>query len=274
MSPVQLRNTCYLTTLLSIDWAKVQPQLEDTIRLRREKKFRIARQECATSREWAIREFALSVLNSTEVKLLLSLEELLQSADILKIINADGLNTMLSEGNFQVVKTNVIELGTKGKQAEAELCGAAMAAAFVDCGIRLTEDCGEDNPSNHSSISASNVLEHSCALFVLKGSINSRALFEFKGLSYIAARASFNDLILSHQPMRVRLSESYAPNSQAISIAKRLAEDLGVINLTLSELDSLKECFLCVRCNPICRTRMNWQHLVRHAYSRVDQNAD
>lgn len=249
-------------------WAILRPQLEEIIRLRREKKFRIARQDCVTSRERAIQEFTLSVLKSNEVKLLLSFEELIQLPEVSKIINADGLDKTISEDDLQVVKTSAIELGTKRKLESVEMCGAAMAAAFVDCGLlpanAMTGDCGEDKPKKHPSISTSNVLEHSCALFT------------FKDSRFNPSRASFNDLVSLYQSMMMRrmVFEVYAPSLQAILIAKRLAEDLDVVNSTLSELDLLGEAFICARCDPIFRKKMNWQHLVCCGYTRVDYNAN
>lgn len=74
--------------------------------------------------------------------------------------------------------------------------------------------------------------------------------------------------------MRRMVFEVYAPSSLAILITKRLAEDLDVVNSTLSELDLLGEAFICARCDPIFRKKLNWQHLVCWGYSRVDCNAD
>lgn len=130
----------------------MRPQLEETIRLRREK----TRRECANSRRRAILDIARSMVRSNKVKLLLY-DELLELPVVAKIISADGFHKTISEGDIQTVKASVLDLGRKRLQGAADFCGVNMMAAFTECGLIpsdvMTSDCDRDKPSRSSSIS-------------------------------------------------------------------------------------------------------------------------
>lgn len=247
--------------MFRIAWAILRPQLEETIRLRRDKIFRIARSSCISSRKQAILGFARSLAMSNEAKLLLLHDELLELPDVSNIINADGLHETVSEGDMQIVKTCALDFGTKRFQEEADLCGAAMLLAFAECGLISSDervsDCDQDKTSRSFSKADSNVLEHCCALF------------KYTNMPY-RPQTTFSVLLSDHQPWGSgHLVAKCTPDARAILIAKQLAKDLDVLHLTTSDLDLLKDCFVCARCDPIFRKKLDWGGLVRCSCSQV-----
>lgn len=236
--------------VLRIEWAILRPQLEETIRLRREK----TRRECADSRRRTILDIARFMVRSKDFKLLLY-DELLELPAVSKIINADGIHKTISEGDIQKVKASVLDLGTKRLQEAADFCGVNMMAAFSDCGLLpsdvMISDCDRDKLSRSSSVSAWNIVNHCCAQF------------KYKNWGY-RPPSTFSELILDHSPeSSEKFYERYSPDKQAILIAKRLAEDLGVLHLSSGELALFNYSFVCARCDPLFRKKMDWQALVR-----------
>lgn len=234
----------------------MRPQLEETIRLRREK----TRRECANSRRRAILDIARSMVRSNKVKLLLY-DELLELPVVAKNISADGFHKTISEGDIQTVKASVLDLGRKRLQGSADFCGVNMIAAFTECGLIpsdvMTSDCDRDKPSRSSSISAWDIVNHCCAQF------------KYKNWKY-RPPSTFDELLLDHHPEGSgKLYERYSPDTQAILIAKRLAEVLGLLHLSSGELALFKDNFVCARCDPLFRKKMDWQGLVRRTYSQV-----
>lgn len=243
-----------------VGWMKIRPQLEDLILLYREEKHQTARKRCFFSRLTAICEFALSVLH--EFKLLWSRTELMQHPGVLNILNADGLETTISEGDLEIIKGIVLEHGSKRKQEQIELCGAAMVTAFAECGLPLpgakAGESAEDKSSRQWPISASNILEHSCAFFEKKvHNIGTFALGAIETFDRIASGLQPGD------PQN--LLDLYAPDTGTIVAAKNLAEGLNIAHLSLSELDLRGNTFVCARCDD-SRTIMNWRKLVRCIY--------
>lgn len=75
------------------------------------------------------------------------------------------------------------------------------------------------------------MLEHSCAFFEnYQLPLQSRRVLAFDHL-----------VSCNHIGSIKRLFELYAPDTNAISVSKTLAEGLNVVHLTLSELDLLEE---------------------------------
>lgn len=106
---------------------------------------------------------------------------------------------------------------------ETEAFGSAMATAFAKCGIIL--------PLKHSSLSRADIFEHSCAFFE-----NYQLPLQLRRV------LAFDHLVsCNHIGSIKRLFELYAPDTNAISVSKTLAEGLNVVHLTLSELDLLEE---------------------------------
>lgn len=240
---------------LYIAWATIRPQLEETIRLRRDKTFRVSRSLCLLSREGKIINFAQSIVKSHEAKLLLLHAELLKLPDVSNILNADGLHGSISEKDAQIIKASVLDLGTKRFQEEAELCGNAMMVAFAECGLlpsnETTNDCNQDKSLQNCSMSVSNILEHCCALF------------KYTDRTY-RPYTTFSVLVSDHQPLGSgHLLAECTPDVQAVLIAKKLAEDLNAMHLTTSDLNLLKDCFVCARCDPIFLKKLDWESLVR-----------
>lgn len=195
----------------------------------------------------------------SEVSLLLLHAGLLKLPDVSNILNADGLHGTISEKDKQIIKTSALDLGTKRFQEEVELCEAAMRVAFAECGLLLSDemasDCNQDKPS--TSCSVPNILVHCCAIF------------KYTNRTY-KPHATFSVLVSDHQPWGSgHLLEKCAPDAQAVLIAKQLAEDLNVIHLTTSDLNSLKDSFVCARCDPIFREKLDWETLVRRTCFQV-----
>lgn len=244
-----------------VGWRKIRPQLEDLILLYREEKHETARKHCFFSRLRAICEFALSVLH--EFKLLWSRTELMQHPGVLNILNADGLETTISEGDLEIIKGIVLENGSMRKQEQIELCGAAMVTAFAECGLPLpgakAGESAEDKSSRQWPISASNILEHSCAFFERK---DDKIGF-FDALGPIE---TFDRIVSGLQPGDPQnLLDLYAPDTGTILAAKNLAEGLNIAHLSLSELDLRGNTFVCARCDD-SHMIMNWRELVRCIY--------
>lgn len=228
----------------------MRPQLEETIRLRRDK----TRRECPDSRRQVILSIARSMVRSKKVKLLLY-NELLELPVVSNIISVDGLHKTISDGDIQTVKASALDLGTKRLQEAADFFEVNMMTAFTECGLLpsdvMTSDCDQDNPSRSSSISAWNIVNH------------NYAQFKYKNCRY-RPPSTFNELVLHHNPKSPeKLYENFSPGTQVILIAKRLAEDLGVLHLSSAELALFKDTFVCARCDPLFRKKMDWQALVR-----------
>lgn len=107
-----------------------------------------------------------------------------------------------------------------------------MMTAFTECGLLpsdvMASDCDQDNPSRSSSISAWNIVNHSCA--------------QFKNCRY-RPPSTFNELVLHHNPEDPeKLYENLSPDTQVILIAIRLAEDL--LHLSSAELALFKDTFV------------------------------
>lgn len=254
LTPIHL-STLYLA------WATLRPQLEETIRLRKDKMFRIARSQCLSSRRVEVQDFAKSMVKSNEVKLFLLYAELLRLPDVSNIINADGLHNSINEKDMQIIKTSALDLGTRRFQEEGDLCGAAMMVAFAECGLlpsdEMTSNCDQDESSRSASISVSNILEHCCAIF------------KYANRTY-RPQTTFSSLIsdLQHWGSGYLL-EQCTPDTQTILITKKLAEDMDVIHSTTSELNLFKDGFVCARCDPIFRKRLDWVGLVRCTCSHI-----
>lgn len=196
------------------EWDTLRPQSEETIRLRRERMQLLSRRQCLNSRTHSILE---------ESKLFLSFSELMHHLVISKIVNANGLEETTSAGVLELIKSTVLELGSQTMKEETEACGSAMATAFAKCGIIL--------PLKHSSLSRADIFEHSCAFFE-----NYQLPLQLRRV------LAFDHLVsCNHIGSIKRLFELYAPDTNAISVSKTLAEGLNVVHLTLSELDLLEE---------------------------------
>lgn len=110
------------------EWDTLRPQLEEIIRLRRERIQLLSRRQCLSSRTSAIRNVAHSILE--ESKLLFSFSELMHHPVISKIVNANGLEKTISAGSLELIKSSVLESGSQTMKEETEVCGAANGNRF------------------------------------------------------------------------------------------------------------------------------------------------
>lgn len=235
-------------------WNNIRPQLEETLRLRREKLRRLAR----AKRERSVCSQALSVLKSEKGKLcILSFGELLELPLVKEFLEGDSLDATIGEDVSEVIERTIVDIGTRNKGKVEWQAASDLMAAFS--GYDLLPS-GAQSPAEALPVDLS-VLNHSCAFFRGRSSY-SDGFRSFSDISQEFVEDTKGTYVCADRHPINYLSELDIPHRRAISVAKRLVEKLDVVNSTMEELQELGNAFICTRCDPLFRRKRSWSSLV------------
>lgn len=279
------------------------PQLEETIRLRREKKVEIARDHLLQERDGQVKQVAKSFLMSDEGQsCLIPFMTLLQQPDVDRIVHADPLETRISQHDLQVIRQVMHGAGMDTMGQAIARCISSTLDALAELGFSSNTTSMAKSALQYFTLSYDVVKQHFRFFWMLNGNVKEIASDferaqrdELNSISALVVAANLNYAFFKSQwPNRdgpvsmVDILDADWKNSKqsyyhptrptshhsfryanvesdllAITTAMALARNVGVYDKSMVQLQALGRVFLCLRCEPDFRQVMDWKELVR-----------
>lgn len=238
-------------------WKNRLPKLEEVIRLTKASR----RSACVEERERCVCRLGEDVLSSPNARYCFySFGELRCLPTVEQYLEADGLDTTLSQADRQNISNKMLELGALRRREVEEKLKAEMTEALSTHGL-LPPDFRL--PENHQ-----NVLEHKNAFFENKagrdqGCQTFGAVLEYlRGITVMTFREREKE-----SRVLEAMVASYVPHIEAFATARQLAGAFKAGNRTMRELDALGVVFICKICEKGYE-RFKWSTFVRVASLR------
>ncbi|KAH8116967.1 hypothetical protein DFH11DRAFT_1578405, partial [Phellopilus nigrolimitatus] len=220
-------------------WKNILPQLEETIRLRREKRARIAKERRRSERRYKLRKLAEKFVCSESGKTCyVAPVELYKQPLARQFVESDEEGTALSEAQWLSIKQQVVEFSkVRQREIEEEAASALVAArreaglpAISTISIEFSEDKREVQDGEGKSAS---VLQHPTAFF------GSRDLKLFTGI--LDERHDY-----CHKEYDCARGERWVlrqPARNGVLYADALYSELGLPSATMDDMLALGESF-------------------------------
>lgn len=235
----------------------MRPKLEEVIRLTKASR----RSACVEERERRVCRLGEDVLSSPNARYCFySFGELRCLPTVEQYLEADGLDTTLSQSDRQNISNKMLELGTLRRREVEEKLKAKMTEALSKHGL-LPPD--SRLPENHQS-----VLEHKYAFFENKAGRDQgcqtfdAVLEHFRGITLMTYRERAKETRVLDA-----ILFSYVPHIEAFATARQLVKGFKAGNRTMRELDALGVVFICKICEKGYE-RFRWSTFVRVASLR------
>ncbi|KAH8116966.1 hypothetical protein DFH11DRAFT_1141796 [Phellopilus nigrolimitatus] len=247
-------------------WKNILPQLEETIRLRREKRARIAKERRRSERRYKLRKLAEKFVCSESGKTCyVAPVELYKQPLARQFVESDEEGTALSEAQWLSIKQQVVEFSKVRQREIEEEAASALVAARREAGLPAISAISIESSEGKREVQAGegksvSVLQHPTAFF------GSRDLKPFTGI--LDERHDY-----CHKEFDCARGERWVlrqPARNGVLYADALYSELGLPSTTMNDMLALGESFVCLRCDPTVRTLMTWIDLVNHFYNEND----
>lgn len=276
--------------------------MEETIRLRREKKVQIARDQLLQERDEQVKQLAKAVLMSDEGKFcLVPFMALLQQPIVDKIVHADPLETRISQYDLQVIRDVMLGAGMDRMGQAIARCISSTLDTLTELGLSNATSMVK-SALQFVSLSYNVEVQSFCFTWmgnggenVIRSDFQHAQTHELNPIFALEVAANLNCAFFKSQwpnrggPISIMdildadwksSKESYYHHTRptwqhtfrfanvesdplAITTAIALARNLGVTRKSMVQLQALGRDFLCLRCEPDFRQVMDWKELVR-----------
>ncbi|KAH8115088.1 hypothetical protein DFH11DRAFT_144926 [Phellopilus nigrolimitatus] len=242
-------------------WKNILPQLEETIRLRREKRERFA-QTIKERRRKKLHQLAEGIVWCKEGKACYIVpSEVFELPAAKEFIESDGTKTNIGVAQWLSIKQQMVEFSRVRQREIEEDCVSAIVTARRKAGLpaisTILIESSEDKREIRTGKSKSGgVLQHPTAFF------GGRCLKQFTGIledRHEHCRGEF-------RWTRGNQWEPSQPTCNGILYADALYSELDLPSTTMNDMLALGESFVCLRCDPTFRKLMTWIDLVKHFY--------
>ncbi|KAH8115068.1 hypothetical protein DFH11DRAFT_143824 [Phellopilus nigrolimitatus] len=243
-------------------WKNILPQLEETIRLRREKKTRLEKEQLFKKRQQKLREIAETFVCSESGKTCyVAPAELFKQPLAKQFIESDGTGTDLCEAQWLSIKQQMVEFSKVRQREIEEEYASAIVIARRNAGLpaistKLMESSEDKRETQTGKSKSDGVLQHPTAFF------GSRYLKLFTSILEDRHDYCWREFRWS----RGNQWEHSQPACNGILYADALYSELDLPSTTMDDMLALEKSFVCLRCDPTFRELMTWTDLVKHFY--------
>ncbi|THH03242.1 hypothetical protein EW145_g6411 [Phellinidium pouzarii] len=241
-------------------WANIRPQLEDTIRLRREKDAMILRNEHIKERQSRLDDLGEDFALSDEGKACcISYLEFRKHPLYQEVAENDDTGTDPTPEQWKLLKQVMLDLSTVHRH-KFTIEAASLITRVRKCaglqGSFASNTSGDSvHGSQYGSVSDA-ILRHPTSFFEDPNSRKLNALCTFSDLLQKRRENYYSDHPITLKPTALLLSNA---NGVYNSLGSGVAS-------TMDGMVALDESFICMRCSPLMRKRLSWTGLVGHFY--------
>ncbi|KAH8113498.1 hypothetical protein DFH11DRAFT_1598996 [Phellopilus nigrolimitatus] len=231
-------------------WKSIQPQLETTIRLRREKRTQLALERRYKEREAELAPFYKNICDDWEIRVgrfsALTFNEFILLPGVRELIEKDEGTVSITKNQWDKIEQMVYDAIRQQECRIEKDCTAFIVSAWEEAGLKSLIE--------RSSGATDKIIYHASA-FLSSVPRYGRALVTYKEL--VAARAT---------PGCTRTWPSHLPpNPRVTKYANELIRSLGMHDMTtMDKMEEMGAVFVCKCCDPIFHRKMTWKDLVIH----------
>ncbi|THG97667.1 hypothetical protein EW145_g7569, partial [Phellinidium pouzarii] len=251
-------------------WNNIRPHLEDTIRLRREKKARIAKGIRIQERREKLIRLAGTFLESEERQICcIGVFEFLELPLSQEVIHNDESWTVNLRKHWDCLKQNILDFSESRRQKFAEQAASMLISARHESGLHdVFASVSSQDEVNHGPI---DILQHPTAFFKRSPDNGNFTVATFSSSWCNLSRRCLKEYQAGQMPgVRMRLDMGvYQTDRSVLSVANALYASVGVAT-ALDELKALDIAFVCMRCAPSERYHHSWHELVHHFYKKIE----
>ncbi|KAH8118055.1 hypothetical protein DFH11DRAFT_1875223 [Phellopilus nigrolimitatus] len=259
-------------------WENIRPQLEETIRLRREKKIELEKKLRQRRFGYATKELLYSRGSAPEDYYIVP-SELLELPLAKQLFESDQVWTEIPEAQQSYIKQYAIERSNARLLKLEEEGASAIVRARREAGVPAINTIASNSSepdrelTRNEETKTQDILQHPTTFFTI-WEYGNQCLYTFSEMLEELAKHCFSELhyFRSNEPFQWALGTA---SYNGLRYADALYLDLAIPgSKTMDDMEALGNTFVCLRCHPTCREMKSWRNLVNHFYIEYKDYAE
>ncbi|THH03238.1 hypothetical protein EW145_g6415 [Phellinidium pouzarii] len=250
-------------------WKNILPQLEETIRLRREKKALRAKELRIYDRRRNLQGLSHEFVSSDEGRTCCVVyTELVGMSVFQEVVNSDEAGKDISKKDWDLIKQKMLDMSENRTQKLADKAASSLMSTRREFGLPdiFPDSLSEEGPVNNA------ILQHPTS-FIENPRTRTLELPLTFGASIDHLRKHCSYYFTSN-PRHAQWELGKVARS-TLSIADALYASIGAgVASTLDGMEALGKSFICMRCSSLTRRCLSWIELVQHFWFELEAFKD